>query len=247
MSVERRDVVGLVFALAIAAACGRLGFWQLDRLAQRRARNAGLRAAQARPLLDVTRALAPDSARDRQLHARGVYDYGQERLWHGRSRDGVPGVDVITPIRLADGSAVLVDRGWVPSTDGYHAEARFYREADSADVIGLGAVAPRGRGDVDPRRLADSLPYPLEPFVLVALPAAAEGAGAGTPTPTPTPTRWLLPELSDGPHLSYAIQWFSFALIILVGSVALLRQRRREVGGGGGGGAGAQENSARAG
>lgn len=245
MSVERRDVVGLLFALAFAAACGRLGFWQLDRLAQRRARNATLRAARARPLLEVTRALAPDSARDRQVHARGVYDYGQERLWHGRSLDGVPGVDLITPVRLADGSAVLVDRGWAPSTDGYHVEARFYRESDSADVIGLGSVAPRGRGDVDPAKLADSLPYPLKAFVLVALPVAANGAGAGAPTPTPsltpTPTRWPLPEISDGPHLSYAIQWFSFALIILVGSIALLRQRRRGVG------ARAQESSARAG
>jgi surfeit locus 1 family protein len=240
MSVERRDVVGLVFALAIAAACGRLGFWQLDRLAQRRARNAVLRAARARPLLEVTRALAPDSARDRRLHARGVYDYRQERFWHGRSRDGVPGVDLITPVRLADGSAVLVDRGWAPSTDGYHVEARFYRESDSADVIGLGSPAPRGRGDVDPAKLADSLPYPLQAFVVVAL-SAAGGAGTGARTPNPTPTRWPLPELSDGPHLSYAIQWFGFALIILVGSIALLKQRR------GGVGAGAQESSARAG
>src|SRR2546422_11765992 len=60
----------------------------------------------------------------------------------------IPGVDLITPLRLADGGAVLVDRGWAPSPDGYHVDEGAYREADSADVLGLGMSAPRARGDV---------------------------------------------------------------------------------------------------
>ncbi len=223
MRLQRRDWAGLVFALVVAAVCVRLGVWQLDRLRQRRAWNAAARAARERPSLGVAGgALTADSVRDRQLRARGIYDYAHERLWHGRSYEGIPGVDLITPLRLADGGAVLVDRGWAPSPDGYHVDEGAYREADSADVLGLGMSAPRARGDVDPARLKDSVPYRLLPFVIQQLPPST---ALNRPLP-PGLIRWPAPELSDGPHLSYAVQWFSFAIIIVVGSVALLRKGR---------------------
>jgi len=223
MRLQRRDWAGLVFALVVAAVCVRLGVWQLDRLRQRRAWNAAARAARERPPLGVAGgALTADSVRDRRLRARGIYDYAHERLWHGRSYEGIPGVDLITPLRLADGGAVLVDRGWAPSPDGYHVDEGAYREADSADVLGLGMSAPRARGDVDPARLKDSVPYRLLPFVIQQLPPST---ALDRPLP-PGLIRWPAPELSDGPHLSYAVQWFSFAIIIVVGSVALLRKGR---------------------
>ena len=222
--IDRRDLVGLVVALLIAAVCVRLGVWQLDRLHQRRERNAALLAARARPLLEVTGSLPGDSARDRRLHARGVYDYAREQLWRARSYQGVPGVDIVTPLRLADGAAVLVDRGWAPSPDAYHLDQPAYREGDSAVVLGLGMLAPRARGDVDPAALRDSVPYPLLPFVIQQLPPSA---APDRPPPLGL-IRWPIPELSNGPHLSYAIQWFSFAIIIVVGSVALSRKRAAE-------------------
>ena len=224
MRIDRRDRVGLVVAFLVAAGCARLGVWQLDRLHQRRERNAVLFAARARPPLEVTGTLPADSARDRRLQARGVYDYGHERLWRARSYEGVPGVDLVTPLRLADGAAVLVDRGWAPSPDAYHVDQPAYREGDSAVVLGLGMLAPRGRGDLDPGRLRDSLPYPLLPFVLQQLPSD----GPAVPGSAALLIRWPIPALSDGPHLSYAIQWFSFAVIILVGSLALARKRAAE-------------------
>jgi surfeit locus 1 family protein len=226
VSGDRRDLVALIGALCIAAVCVRLGFWQLDRLHQRRAHNALVAAARARPELQIRGwpALPTDSLRDRRLRAEGVYDYARERLWHGRSYEGIPGVDFVTPLRLSDSTAVLVDRGWAPSPDGYHVDQRAYREADSAEVVGLGMAAPRGRGDVDLMALRDSVPYRLLPVVIQEL---------RTPTPLyrplpPALTRWPLPELSDGPHLSYVIQWFSFAVIIVVGSLLLRRQRARQ-------------------
>jgi surfeit locus 1 family protein len=221
--IDRRDLVGLVVALLVAAGCVRLGVWQLDRLHQRRERNALLLTARARPLLEVNGSVPADAARDRRLHARGVYDYAQERLWRARSYQGVPGVDLVTPLRLADGAAVLVDRGWAPSPDAYHVDQPAYREGDSADVVGLGFAAPRARGDVDPVALRDSVPYPLVPFVIQLPPATAPTR----PLP-PGLIRWPMPEVSNGPHLSYAIQWFSFAVIIVVGSLALARKRAAE-------------------
>ena len=171
MALEWRDRAALVGALLVAAVCVRLGVWQLDRLRQRRARNAAVLAVRTEPPIAVTAALSADSARDRRLTARGVYDYTRERLWHARSYEGVPGVDLVTPLRLPDGAAVLVDRGWAPSPDAYHVDQGAYREGDSADVLGIGLRAPRAPGDVDPARLRDSMPYPLLPFVVQQLPS----------------------------------------------------------------------------
>ncbi len=218
MALEWRDRAALVGALLVAVGCVRLGVWQLDRLRQRRARNAAVLVVRTEPPIAVTAALSPDSARDRRLTARGAYDYTRERLWHARSYEGVPGVDLVTPLRLPDGATVLVDRGWAPSPDAYHVDQGAYREGDSADVLGIGLQAPRAPGDVDPVRLRDSMPYPLLPFVVQQLPS-------DSPTVRPSgPRRWPAPQLSDGPHLSYAIQWFSFAVIIVVGSIALARK-----------------------
>ena len=224
MALEWRDRAALAGALLIAAACVRLGVWQLDRLRQRRARNAQVLATRSRPPIPVAGSLSTDSARDRRLFARGAYDYARERLWHGRSYEGVPGVDLVTPLRLPDGTVVLVDRGWAPSPDGYHVDQGAYREGDSAEVLGIGVTAPRAPGDVDPAALRDSLPYALLPFVIQELPSSPT-----SPNLHQRPVRWPAPELSDGPHLSYAIQWFSFAVIIVVGSFALAKKRAVEL------------------
>lgn len=231
MTSDRRDLIALAGALFVAGVCVRLGIWQLDRLHQRRAHNALVAAARSRPELEIGDGLPLpiDSLRDRRLRARGAFDYARERLWHGRTYEGIPGVDFVTPLRLPDGTAVLVDRGWAPSPDGYHVDQQAYREGDSAAVEGVGMAAPRGRGDVNPVALRDSLPYALLPVVVQQLPPST---ALHRPPPSalyrPLPpglTRWPLLPLSDGPHLSYVVQWFSFALIIVVGSVVLLRQR----------------------
>ncbi len=206
MRLSRRDILGAVFALAVAVACVRLGFWQLDRLGQRRARNAIVAARLALPPLEVGRGTAPDSARQRRLIARGVYDYAGELISPGKSFDGTPGVALVTPLRLEDGSAVFVDRGWVPSPDARRVDQSLYREADTATVEGIGSE----EYDVSP-----AIPYPVVPFIL---------RETGTAAPRGLPRRWPAPALDDGPHLSYAVQWFSFALIIVVGTGALLRK-----------------------
>lgn len=222
MSPRARDTLGLLAAVVLVAACVRLGIWQVSRLHQRRARNAVILAGTERPPVDLGGGVSIDSLSYRRVRGHGTYDYEHERLWRPRALDEMPGADLVTPLRLPDGTAVLVDRGWVPSADGYHVVERMYREGDTATIVGLALNAPRGRGDVDPRALKDSLPYRLMPIVVQQLPAEA---GALDPD---FPRRWPIPELNDGPHLSYAIQWFSFAVIIVVGVIALRRRDRRE-------------------
>jgi surfeit locus 1 family protein len=205
----RRDITLAIIAGLLAALCISAGVWQLGRLEQRRARNAVLKARLALPPLEVRPGLGADSARWRRVVATGVYDFSAERTWPGRSFEGTPGVGLITPLRLTDGSAVLVDRGWVYSPDAFHVDHNTYREPATATVTGIALVPPRGRGDVD---VAGFLPFVIQ--VVGRDPASG------------LPRRWPAPVFDNGPHLSYAIQWFSFALIALVGTAVMIRKGR---------------------
>lgn len=213
-----KDWALVVIAVLVASVCTGLGIWQLDRLSQRRARNALTAASLARPPLELgVAAVATDSVAQRRIRAAGVYDYAHERVRPARAYNGAPGVSLLTPLRLADGSAVFVDRGWAPSPDGLHIERRNYREGDTVEVVGLAVLLPRSRGDVDPARLGDSLPYRILSFGVQQV-------------PSDEPTllgRWPEPTLDDGPHTGYAVQWFSFATIALVGTAVLLVQQHR--------------------
>jgi len=212
-----RDVIGLVIALGVAGTCVRLGLWQLQRLQQRRANVALIRAARALPPVEVTSArVSPDAVRDRRVHLNGRYDFSHERVWPGRAFEEVPGVALLTPLRLPDGSAVFVDRGFAPAPDAMHVRKEDFREPDSADVTGLALRAPRGRGDVDPAQLTDSIPYPLASWVVLQV--------AQPGTASPRIFRWTPDPLDYGPHLLYAIQWFSFATIVIVGTLFLVRR-----------------------
>jgi surfeit locus 1 family protein len=215
VSLRRRDLAAAILALAVAAVFARLGVWQLNRLADRKVRNMEIQAAHALAPVELPlHRVEPEVLRDRRAQAHGVYDYAHERVWRGRTYDGAPGVALLTPLRLSDGSAVFVDRGWVPSPDGLHVDATRYREGDSVDVSGLALPAPRDRGDVDPPALKDSLPYAVLRIVIQLNDSTA-------PHPAGL-KRWHPPALDTGPHMAYAIQWFCFAAIVVVGVVVLL-------------------------
>src|SRR5688500_3689176 len=112
-ALRGRWLVGTVLVLLVAVLCIRLGFWQLDRLAQRRARNALVEQRQqgdAGPL-----PADADEALYRRVTVTGEYDPEREEIDGGRAMDGRPGEHVLTPLRLDDGREVLVNRGWVPN------------------------------------------------------------------------------------------------------------------------------------
>lgn len=234
-----RGALAAIFILAMCALCVRLGFWQLDRLEQRRARNAAIRAATAQPplRLDSLPALAPDprSLEWRRAEASGRYHHAGDMVLRGRSREGRPGVHLVSPLVLADGRVVMVNRGWVPSPDGSTADVRPLRVDGPVRVSGallpITSQADRGlpiagRGGTDStwRRVdlaaaRERAPGPLVPLVLQQLPD--EGGADSPPLPDP------LPALSEGNHLSYAVQWFSFAAIGIIGLGILLLRRRK--------------------
>lgn len=159
----------------------------------------------------------------------GRPDYRYEIALAGRTRNGSPGVNIVTPIRRAGtDTAVLVNRGWVYSPDASQVDFTRWREADSVSFSGYVDTLATSAGEpsrglrmrtLNKRQVSAELPYPLAAYFVVALPESA------TPSQT-TPVRLPLPVLDAGPHKSYAIQWFSFAAIAIVGTLAYLLTSR---------------------
>ncbi len=217
----------LIFAVAFgtAAVCIRLGVWQLERLDQRRNINTLAEARLSLPVIELPTEHDSDSLRYRKALADGVFDFEREIVVVARSRSGVPAVHVVTPLRFHGGGAVLVERGIALSPDARTVDLNALAESDTARVTGVlvsleggdsGSPGwPRYVRGVNPTELQHVYPYPLFPLVLRRT-VKSSGAPADL---TPVP----LPELTNGPHLSYAVQWFSFAVIAIVGSLLLSR------------------------
>lgn len=203
----------------LAAVFVRLGFWQLDRLAQRRARNAQVRSRLAEAVVPF--AQLPDTAAYRRAMVHGTPDYANEIVFTGRSRNGSPGVYLVTPVRpTVIDSAVLVIRGWVYSPDAATVDAARWHER--RDVFS-GYVMRLSGGPVLRARGAHALRALNVAGVRAAVPYAVSGrylVSQDQPADT-APARLPAPALDEGPHLSYAIQWFSFAAIALVGAAVI--------------------------
>ena len=234
---SRRLVAFGVLAVVAAGVCVRLGIWQLDRLAQRRAKNAEIRAAALLPALDLASLRRQDTSATHwhRVHVRGVPDYDAEVLQSLRSQAGAPGVYLLTPVRpLGEGwgdTAVLLLRGFVYSANGRSIDSRKAREGDTLDLDALvtafppatqGNVrlpsAPRAVRTLDRDTITALVGRPLLPVVLLAL-------GDTTPRDVTLAARVPPPSLGEGPHKSYAFQWFGFATVFLVGFGAFVRTK----------------------
>lgn len=215
--------LGLVFV--------RLGLWQLDRLAERRARNAVVMGQLRLPTVPVTDVVREARREHRQVTVSGTPDVAHELVLTGRSRSGSPGVHIVTPLRLpGNDTAVLVNRGWVYSADARSVDLSRWREsrhAWSGYTLALdtgGAPAGQGRSL---RRLSAGavralLPYPVHGVVVVAQDSQSATGPARLPAPA----------LDEGPHFGYAIQWFAFATIAIVGAAVVITRARRSQDGG---------------
>lgn len=232
--MSRRSIVFCLLALVAAALFARLGLWQLARLHEKVRRNASIAAQQldpAAPLATLPRDTA--GAHYRKVTVSGRLDYDHEVILGARTHQGSPGVDLVTPLRIAGSdTSILVNRGWVYSPDGASVDRARWRERDTATITGYIEVYAPDAGVTNVAReprlvrrlsrseLASRIDFPLAPYYLVATGDSADGAH---------PARRDLPPLDEGPHRSYALQWFSFMAIALVGAgLMIAHERRRE-------------------
>jgi cytochrome oxidase assembly protein ShyY1 len=224
-----------------------LAFWQLRRLHERRATNSQITEHVAQAAVPVGDLLTPTTtpaevagAAWRSVTASGSYDPANEVLIRNRSLDSNAGYHVVTPLRLGDGAAVLVNRGWVPlEQQAGHPPSVPRAPTGVVTVTGRIRVSQhkgryfspsdpaQGHLDqlyrVDVPRIGRQVPYPLLPAYLELQSTQPAPAGA-------RPVPIALPGLDEGPHLSYAIQWFFFSGCAIVGWILAIRRsaKRRD-------------------
>ncbi|MBI5294237.1 MAG: SURF1 family protein [Chloroflexi bacterium] len=229
---SRKWILTTLIVFAGTALCARLGIWQLDRLDQRRTANAHFESVRAMPTLELAGATTEDlTAQEyRAVTARGVYDFENQVALRNRDHDGVLGYHLLTPLVLGDGTAVLVERGFIPAEgNAAPADWRKYDEPGEVAVSGilhLGQTEPGFGAAADPalapgqtrldfwiivnlERIAEQLPYPLLPVFLQP---------DVDPNDDEPPIAYQYQyEVTEGPHLGYAGQWFTFAALLFFG------------------------------
>lgn len=252
--MKPRSILILLLVLAVAGVCVRLGFWQVARWREKRAMNVAMAAALRAPAIDL--AFHFDHLahlHGRRVRAQGRYDEAHQILLQARSHQGSPGVEVVTPLLFeGESTAVLVDRGWLYAADAATADPLECPEPGTRSVVGIVDSVRAGAGGrpirelprllpelsgrsaaavatpdsstlysarwLDRDSLQQRLPYVLLPIVIRQLPG---------PDVPDRPARRVPAPLNEMTHISYAIQWFLFAVIALVGSLALARSRSR--------------------
>jgi cytochrome oxidase assembly protein ShyY1 len=232
--LTRRWLGLLLVALCVASACVFLGRWQIHRLEYKMSSNhlvSGNAAAAPVPPARFLRVNhRPDQADQwRRVRATGRYETAHTLLVRNRSLNGAVGLDVLVPFVTDDGTALLVNRGWVPVDESVPGGApktlpappvgrvtilARIRDSEPASTTGTPPAGQVTR--IDTSSIARGLPYPVY-----------GGYGELTherPRPAHAPVLLPLPELSEGPHLAYAVQWFLFAVMAL-GYFGLLARR----------------------
>lgn len=230
-------ILSHLFAVAVVVAFVLLGLWQLDRHDQRAGRNATVQARSDLAPVPVADALAgaeeADELRFRTVTASGTFG-DRDLLVDNRSKDGLPGAWVLTPLRLADGTTLVVNRGFQFNDGGSVTPV-----AAPTGTVEIEGTVTTWEGDgCGVRNGPDGVPAGMaclrrptaeDAFDADVLPVVVQAQRSTPPAPdllVPVP----LPELDDGPHRSYAVQWFIFAAIIAIVYPLILRRVARGVG-----------------
>lgn len=216
----------------------RLGFWQLDRLEQKRTYNATMAERWRQDPFDLNAEQLPqslDNLEFRRITADGYFDYASQIILKSQIYYDAPGIALVTPFVFADGRAVLVARGWVPADQASPQAIAQLEEPAGAPVLGLikpSQAPPNGQPSTPPATpqsewfridipaIQAQMPYALEPAWIQQLPET------GRPIDK-LPIREEPMALDEGNHMSYAVQWFSFALIAGFGYIMFVRYRER--------------------
>lgn len=207
-----------------------LGLWQLRRLDQRKDFNAEVRARSALEVEPYATVMAPgvdpSAVQWRIVTVTGTYVPNEQVVQINRAQNGRPGTNLLTPLQLDDGRLLLVNRGFV--ADGERPPAppggpvTISGRVRTSQSRRFGEIADSTDGDlaevrlIDIARLAPQMPAPLEAVYVERI--SSEPAEGSTLAPLPSP------ELDNGPHLSYAVQWSIFSICAIVGWVLVVRR-----------------------
>ncbi|HQZ00180.1 MAG TPA: SURF1 family protein [Propionicimonas sp.] len=225
-----RWVALAVFVVAMAIAFVNLGRWQLDRLDQRRERNSSVVAhesAQVLEFADVFNRPITEADQWQRVRVSGTFDAANQFLVRYRVQGADSGYEVVTPLLTTGGQWVLVDRGFaVKPPDEDYPSTLPVPPTGQVEVVGYVRRDESGSRDamtptqqtvrlVNSSALAEALGRELVNGYVSALEMRPADPSGLTPV--------LPPDLNEGNHFSYALQWFMFAGLAGIGLVLLIR------------------------
>ena len=226
---EKYSFLKSLVALALICLCLIAAQWQYHRGVDRHQRNFLIEENIAAPGISLENAASDLNKNEwRTVSTEGVFDAGQTILLRNRYFEGKYGFEFLTLFTSSNGEKFWVDRGWIVAG----------KDALTAPVI---PNTPTGNVEITGRlRLDTSLPRGS----FFALPASGAGLiskwnaqnevvtegfyldllSGSTNELTPNVSAQL-PELSDGPHMAYALQWVFFAGLVGYGRILIRRSR----------------------
>lgn len=224
-----RVIVSTAFVLFGVIILFRLGLWQISRYYERQAFNNQYTSQQAAAVLDLNdHGLSKlEGLEYRKVTITGVYDHAHAIARVNQYREGILGFRLMTPLRLKDGSAIFIDRGWVPAVDGtdgvdwlaYETPGTIQIEGILREPVALDGTNDPTRVrlwlDFYPNALRGAIPYAIADQFIQPFPGDEQ---------TPPFPELKAVEITDGPHLSYAFQWFTFGIMLLLGYPFVLRK-----------------------
>ena len=222
-----------VLVCILAAACVGLGLWQMDRRADSLADSERIESnydaapvaySDARGYFDSF----DESAEWKPVTLTGSYDSAEQRIVRNRPLKGRPGYEVLVPLKLEDGTAVVVNRGWLPIGDDEAGRPDTIPAAPEGRVTVVARIkpaepaltrsAPEGQlPSIDLAAYAEQLDYPLHQGSY-GLMASEDPSASVVPEAAPRP------EVDEGLHLSYGLQWYGFGLMMFLGLAYAARQ-----------------------
>ncbi|MEO6470701.1 MAG: SURF1 family protein [Aeromicrobium sp.] len=240
--LSRRWVGFAIFVIVLAAGSYRLGFWQWHRLEGRLDENKVItKHFKAAPVdLDSVLTLGKpqtDLQQWTRIRATGSYDVSHQVTVRFSTRDGAPGADVVTPLVLPSGAAMLVDRGWIATTNNSMAPSNV--PAPPSGTVTITGWLRANNGD----RHRANIPSDhqiraissagMKSFVPYKLYDGYLNLRSESPAPSTPLSAEPKPELGQGPHLFYALQWWFFAILATFGWFYFAwveeRERRKQV------------------
>ena len=218
-----------------------LSNWQWHRLQDRQVVNAEIQAQINKEPIPITELMAdidgaksvPENSQWRTVEITGVWLQDNQVLVRKKSLESDLGLWVVTPLKLADGTIVMINRGWT-------AAANSAVDSPVVSDVPIGTIEVLGRlRDVTERTKPAPTDLPegqvdrIVPTEIVDSPDTLTNAyvemTASRPESRTSEIRSLpAPEVTEGAHRSYAIQWIFFEIMTVIGWIILVRNEVKE-------------------
>ncbi|MDX6359041.1 MAG: hypothetical protein QOH37_2095 [Nocardioidaceae bacterium] len=224
--VSRRWLLFFAIVVLLAYACLLLGQWQWHRLTSTKSNNAIIRANESADPAPVDQVLRPgenppSTAQYRSVTATGRYDVSHTVIVRYQTdQDGHSGVDVVVPLVTSSGTALLVDRGWMATTNQGLTDPSQAPAPPAGTVTVTGSVrrdASGGAAAVENSSTRAVSSSQIQPAIGIPVYGGFVDLTGESPAPSTPLTPAELPDLSNGPHFFYALQWWFFGLLALFG------------------------------